>query len=209
VFGTVLPGEAPGPDVFAVDLLDRAAVAAMVEQVRPDVVVHLAAIAFVAHGDAEQIYRVNVVGTRNLLEALARRPHKPSAVLLASSANIYGNADVAVIDEDVPAGAGQRLRGQQAGHGIHGAPVDGQAADHRSRVRSTTPAWARRELPAAEDRVALPPQARAASNWATWRSRATFPTCAWSPPATAACWRPARPATPSMSAPATPIRWKG
>ena len=101
VFGTVLPGETTGPDVFAVDLLDRAAIAAAVEQVRPDVVVHLAAIAFVAHNDADQMYRVNVVGTRNLLEALAAGSHKPSSVLLASSANIYGNAQVAVIDEDV------------------------------------------------------------------------------------------------------------
>jgi nucleoside-diphosphate-sugar epimerase len=101
VFGTVLPGETTGADVFAVDLLDRASVAAAVEQVRPDVVVHLAAIAFVAHNDADQMYRVNVVGTRNLLEALAAGSHKPSSVLLASSANIYGNAQVAVIDEDV------------------------------------------------------------------------------------------------------------
>jgi nucleoside-diphosphate-sugar epimerase len=101
VHGTVLPGEATGPDIFAVDLLDRASVAAAVEQVRPDVVVHLAAIAFVAHKDADQMYRVNVVGTRNLLEALAAGSHKPSSVLLASSANIYGNADVPVIDESV------------------------------------------------------------------------------------------------------------
>jgi nucleoside-diphosphate-sugar epimerase len=101
VHGTVLPGEPTGPDIFAVDLLDRASVAAAVEQVRPDVVVHLAAIAFVAHNDADQMYRVNVVGTRNLLEALAAGAHKPSSVLLASSANIYGNADVAVIDENV------------------------------------------------------------------------------------------------------------
>lgn len=102
VHGTVLPGEQTGPDVFAVDLLDRASVAAIVEQVRPDVVVHLAGIAFVAHNDADQMYRVNVVGTRNLLEALAAGSHKPSSVLLASSANIYGNADVPVIDERVP-----------------------------------------------------------------------------------------------------------
>jgi nucleoside-diphosphate-sugar epimerase len=101
VHGTVLPGEPTGPDIFAVDLLDRASVAASIEQVRPDVVVHLAGIAFVAHNDADQMYRVNVVGTRNLLEALAAGSHKPASVLLASSANIYGNADVAVIDENV------------------------------------------------------------------------------------------------------------
>ena len=101
VYGTVLPGGETGPDIFTVDLLDRASVAAAVQQVRPDVVVHLAGIAFVAHDDAEQMYRVNVAGTRNLLEALAAGPHKPSCVLLASSANIYGNAPVAVIDESV------------------------------------------------------------------------------------------------------------
>jgi nucleoside-diphosphate-sugar epimerase len=101
VHGTVLPGEPTGPDIFAVDLLDRASVAAAIEQVRPDVVVHLAGIAFVAHNDADQMYRVNVVGTRNLLEALAAGSHKPASVLLASSANIYGNADVPVIDENV------------------------------------------------------------------------------------------------------------
>jgi nucleoside-diphosphate-sugar epimerase len=102
VHGTVLPGEPTGPDVYTVDLLDRASVARAIEQVRPDVVVHLAGIAFVAHNDADQMYRVNVVGTRNLLEALAAGSHKPSSVLLASSANIYGNADVPVIDEHVP-----------------------------------------------------------------------------------------------------------
>ena len=102
VFGTVLPGEAAGPDVFNVDLTERAAVGAMVEQVQPDVVAHLAGIAFVAHSDAELIYKVNVIGTRNLLEALAGQRHQPSAVLLASSANIYGHANVSVIDESVP-----------------------------------------------------------------------------------------------------------
>ncbi|WP_141834317.1 GDP-mannose 4,6-dehydratase [Herbaspirillum sp. SJZ107] len=109
VFGTVLPGGADevfsadvfATDIFPADLLERAAVAGVVEQVRPDVAVHLAGIACVAHGDAEQIYRVNVAATRNLLEALAASPHPPSSVLLASSANIYGNAQAGLIDESV------------------------------------------------------------------------------------------------------------
>jgi nucleoside-diphosphate-sugar epimerase len=103
IFGTISPGGAAGEGRFAVDMNDRAGLAEVVRQVRPDVVVHLAAIAFVGHGDVEQIYRVNVAGTRNLLEALSALEHKPSAVLLASSANIYGNTDVGVIGEDVPA----------------------------------------------------------------------------------------------------------
>jgi nucleoside-diphosphate-sugar epimerase len=109
VFGTVMPGNTvdhaasgvAADDVVAVDLCDPAAVAAMVDRVRPDVVLHLAGIAFVAHANVDLIYMVNVVGSRNLLAALAASAHRPGAVLLASSANIYGNASVAVIDESV------------------------------------------------------------------------------------------------------------
>jgi nucleoside-diphosphate-sugar epimerase len=101
VFGTAHGNDPVGPDMFAVDLGNREELRRVVTEVRPDVVAHLAAISFIAHGDAEAIYRTNVVGTRNLLEALAEQEKRPSAVLLASSANIYGNAPVEVIDESV------------------------------------------------------------------------------------------------------------
>lgn len=101
VFGTALSGEEGGPDIHHVDMCDRAAVAAMIAEVQPDVVAHLAGIASVTHANVELIYRVNVVGTRNLLEALAALEHKPRAVLLASSANIYGNVSAGMIDESM------------------------------------------------------------------------------------------------------------
>ncbi|HEF4725984.1 NAD-dependent epimerase/dehydratase family protein [Burkholderia multivorans] len=101
VFGTAHGAELASPDTYQVDLCDRATLAKVVADVQPDVVAHLAAIAFVAHGDVEAIYRTNVIGTRNLLEALAGLDKRPSAVLLASSANIYGNAAVEIIDESV------------------------------------------------------------------------------------------------------------
>ena len=85
------------------DLADLDALKKVVAEVRPDHVVHLAAIANVAHGDIEQMYRTNVVGTRQLLQALAGSPATPSSVLIASSANIYGNAREGVLDETVPA----------------------------------------------------------------------------------------------------------
>ncbi|MFZ3140018.1 GDP-mannose 4,6-dehydratase [Polaromonas sp.] len=81
------------------DLSDAAGLAAVVHEVQPARVAHLAAIAFVAHGDAEAIYRTNLVGTRNLLEALAQSKVSPDAVLLASSANVYGNSVGGVLDE--------------------------------------------------------------------------------------------------------------
>lgn len=92
--------EPSGAGSITANLLDREAVAAAVAELRPDVVLHLAAISFVAHGDVDEIYRVNVVGTRNLLDALARLAQRPRIVMLASSANIYGNAEVEPITED-------------------------------------------------------------------------------------------------------------
>jgi nucleoside-diphosphate-sugar epimerase len=82
------------------DLTDAQALKDIFAIVRPDKVVHLAAIAFVSHGIVEDIYRINIVGTRNLLEAIAAAGGV-EAVLLASSANIYGNRVSGAIDETV------------------------------------------------------------------------------------------------------------
>jgi nucleoside-diphosphate-sugar epimerase len=84
------------------DLTDAEAVRSMVKQVEPEHVVHLAAIAFVAHADVEQMYRANILGTRHLLEALSGLARKPKSVLLASSANVYGNAREGILDETIP-----------------------------------------------------------------------------------------------------------
>jgi nucleoside-diphosphate-sugar epimerase len=96
--------EAAGHQVVALqaDLTDKAAVAAEVLQAAPNVVVHLAAISFVRHADDTAFYGVNVVGTLNLLSALAALPIEPAKVLLASSANVYGNCDASPITEDQP-----------------------------------------------------------------------------------------------------------
>ncbi|KVF79290.1 epimerase [Burkholderia sp. FL-7-2-10-S1-D7] len=109
VWGTVAPGAArPDDPAFAnctllpVDLLDAHAMRAAASDARPDAVVHLAARAHVAQDAPSQTYAVNIVGTRNLLAALAGLDRRPSAVLLASSANIYGNSTAGVLDETVP-----------------------------------------------------------------------------------------------------------
>ncbi len=100
VVGLAHDGDPPREGLLRANLLDRAAVRRVVSEARADVVLHLAAISFVAHGDADEIYRTNVVGTRNLLEALAEASVQPRSVVLASSANIYGNAAADPIDEN-------------------------------------------------------------------------------------------------------------
>jgi GDP-6-deoxy-D-talose 4-dehydrogenase len=84
------------------NLSDPAALAEVVKRARPEMVVHLAGIAFVQHGDVGAIYEVNFTGTRHLLEALSTAATPPDAVLLASSANVYGNATTGVLDESTP-----------------------------------------------------------------------------------------------------------
>ena len=84
------------------DLLDRENLTQILSLEKPDAIVHLAAIAFVQHGTAGDIYQANVVGTRNLLDALERSGCQPHSVLLASSANVYGNCDRETINEQVP-----------------------------------------------------------------------------------------------------------
>lgn len=102
VHGTVYGRETCGERESSLDLCDRDHVRELIAKVRPDVVVHLAAISFVAHGDAAEIYRTNIVGTRNLLEALVDCGQEPTAVLLASSANIYGQTTIDPIVESTP-----------------------------------------------------------------------------------------------------------
>jgi GDP-6-deoxy-D-talose 4-dehydrogenase len=84
------------------DLTQPATVRAVLDETRPDYVIHLAALSFVGHSDATAFYAVNVVGTTNLLEALAASKLQPRRVVIASSANVYGNAKVEPITEATP-----------------------------------------------------------------------------------------------------------
>ena len=75
----------------SIDLCDREALRIFIAKYRPESVIHLAAIAFVDHGNSSDFYRVNVIGTLNLLEQLEINNCITGKVILASSANIYGN----------------------------------------------------------------------------------------------------------------------
>jgi len=88
--------------VLDCDLADKAALRQQVLAAAPDSVVHLAAISFVGQADENAFYAVNVVGTLNLLDAVLALPQAPQRILLASSANVYGNCDASPITESQP-----------------------------------------------------------------------------------------------------------
>ncbi|RQZ59163.1 NAD-dependent epimerase/dehydratase family protein [Burkholderia cepacia] len=87
----------------ACDLLDRKRLVDILSVERPDAVVHLAAISSPVHEDVDRIYQANILGTRSLLAALVESRSRPYAVLLASSASVYGHPRKVIVDEREPA----------------------------------------------------------------------------------------------------------
>ena len=88
----------------ALDIADRQAVEALVEEVRPAAIVHLAAVSTYGASarDPDLAWKVNVGGTRHLAEAALRLV--PGAPFLhVSSSEVYGYAcnDHAGVDESV------------------------------------------------------------------------------------------------------------
>ncbi|WP_345813070.1 GDP-mannose 4,6-dehydratase [Paraburkholderia sp. PREW-6R] len=94
--------EAETPLRLRLDVTSPEACRRVIDTARPDYIVHLAAISFVGHDDPLDFYRVNVIGTLNLLEACAAVGHTPRKLLIASSANVYGNVASGAIDETFP-----------------------------------------------------------------------------------------------------------
>jgi nucleoside-diphosphate-sugar epimerase len=102
VFSAAAASDGHEVQLLTADLLDRQSIARELDLMQPDAVVHLAAISFVGHGDANAFYSVNVIGTMQLLDAIADMKKTPQRVLLTSSANVYGNCTSASITEDSP-----------------------------------------------------------------------------------------------------------
>lgn len=91
----------PSDREIVADLLNPDSLARAVKQLLPDAVIHLAAISFVGHSDPLDFYRVNMFGTLNLLAAIQDVGLLPKKIIIASSANVYGNPCFECIDENV------------------------------------------------------------------------------------------------------------
>lgn len=99
VWGAGLQSQPDRLHYLQIDLLKPESLTRMVEVAAPDVVVHLAASAFIAQDDVTAFYGINLLGTRHLLEALSHAHTPPTCTILASSANVYGSTTLGVLDE--------------------------------------------------------------------------------------------------------------
>ncbi len=107
VFGTVLSVGSCNETIaseklFTVDVRDSNHVQSVFEEVRPHHVIHLAAISFVGHDCVDDFYSINVVGSENILSAAVSVGCE--SVIVASSANIYGNtgSDAPITEDFAP-----------------------------------------------------------------------------------------------------------
>lgn len=96
--------KAVGPrlELHEMDICDGAAVGRLVAQVKPAVILHLAAMAGVRPSIVRPAHyvRVNVEGTTNLLQAAV--DNKVGRFVFASSSSVYGNASKVPFSEEDP-----------------------------------------------------------------------------------------------------------
>jgi GDP-4-dehydro-6-deoxy-D-mannose reductase len=90
-----LDGILEGIDLCQADLLDRNSLDGAIEACKPDAIVHLAGLSHVGESWKRpgEYFRVNVLGTENLLASAAARGRDPM-VVFASSAEVYGPVPV-------------------------------------------------------------------------------------------------------------------
>ena len=79
------------PMYFQVNLDNVTLMAEIFRNIQPDLILHLAAQAFVAGDDPLEFYHSNTIGTGNLFTAIETSQVQPDSILISSSANVYGN----------------------------------------------------------------------------------------------------------------------
>jgi len=99
VFGTSLFDE--GEKKYRCDITKKDDLIKVFENIKPDYIIHLSGISFAAHGNNADFYKVNTIGTTNILDVLIELELNPSKIILASSATVYGNQGLEVLDESL------------------------------------------------------------------------------------------------------------
>ena len=99
VYGTALFES--GDKRYKCDITKKNDVLIILDEIKPDFIIHLSGISFAAHGVSEDFYRVNTIGTTNILESIVELDLNPKKIILASSATVYGNQGLEVLDESL------------------------------------------------------------------------------------------------------------
>lgn len=100
IFGTVLKTMGNESNIFQCDIIKKNEIKSIIESIKPDYIINLAGISFVATENKELFYKVNVFAVENILEScLEIENYQPLKIVLASSATVYGNQEENILDE--------------------------------------------------------------------------------------------------------------
>ena len=81
------------------DLTDIQSIRNVLNKVKPDLIVHLAALTFVPNRQPLNFYNVNTLGTENLLKVVIETNVSESGMLCFSTAGVYGIQQKDLLDE--------------------------------------------------------------------------------------------------------------
>lgn len=71
------------------DIRDTEKCKEIILKIRPNIIIHLAAITHVAHQDTKEIIDININGTKNILEAFKALDNDYKQLIFASTSNVY------------------------------------------------------------------------------------------------------------------------
>lgn len=100
VYGTVF-SNGNGVETFTCNITNKEDCLHIMHQIQPNFLIHLAGISYVGHDAIEAFYKVNILGTQNILDALCASKSSIKKVILASSATIYGDQGCEELDESM------------------------------------------------------------------------------------------------------------
>lgn len=86
---------------YICDITKKDDIKEVLNQIKPDYLIHLSGISYAAHINNEDFYKVNTIGTTNILDAFLELNLNPKKIILASSATVYGNQGLEVLDESL------------------------------------------------------------------------------------------------------------
>ena len=92
VCGTSLHAAA-NSELYRCDITHKQDVFDLIREASPDGIVHLAGISLITHEHDQELYRINLFGAQNVLEACRRLETPPRKIIMAGSAVVYGQQE--------------------------------------------------------------------------------------------------------------------
>lgn len=97
IYGTSFTKESK--KIYLCDISKKESVLLLLKKIKPNYIINLSGISFPAHENIEDFYKVNTIAALNILDAALELNLEVKKIILVSSAAVYGNQDISVLDE--------------------------------------------------------------------------------------------------------------